>query len=316
MRPRHHLAGVLAVVLLVAVAPAEGGKKNKPKKNTLARPHAMGTLDGPVTLENVNARWTGAATQTRVNIPIQKGKSQGWSSSEWLGAESEVLKMRFSVSPRDKLAEALPKKNLLAGVTMVCDGWSVRKPKKGKGVIVDFRFVNFPARARAEFDTDIEHLADVERFLRANVLGVTRYAQAASQGPLPTPASTTVRPLPAVETHLAEATSYPAPRGLRITGVQVQPASPQRGQEVELQISYEVSAGDSSIVSVYESRTLRQGESEIASLDEVFDRAPGHYTSSMRLDVPSDATPGFYDFQASVSFEDLTDRFSALFEVR
>ncbi len=315
----------VALVATLLVVPAEAGKK-KQKKNTLARPHEIGALDGPVTLANVNERWQGAATRTRVNIPIQKGKVRGWSSSEWLGADSEVLRMRFSVGPRDELGEVLPRRNLLAGVTLICEGWSVQRPKKGKGVVVDFRFANYPARARAEFDTDIEHLAEVERFLRANVLGLTRYATASpdaaevasdesqpSQVAVPEPE--VFRPLPAVETYSAEATSYPAARGLRIGAVEVQPAKVRRGAPVELRIRYEVSAGDDSIVRVHESRTLQRGAIEIGALDESVDRAPGGYTSATRFVVPENAIPGIYSYRASVSFEEMSDEFTALFEV-
>lgn len=309
---------LIAPALALVVGCGSGGStvaKQKKQKNLLDRPVSVEALEGPVTLTSVNQRWSGARAQTRVNLPIKKGRDgQGWSSSEWLRAESQRIKMRFSVSGREHLSEVLPQKNLLAGVALVCDGWSVQNPKKGQGIQVDFRFVNYPARARAEFNTDLEHLAEVERFLRFNVMAVTRADEMLS------PTATAVGSAAASATRaVAPAPSSPPPpreRGLRITRAAAEPESARPGELIVLAITYEVSSGDGSSVAVREVRVLAKGPNRLAEFEETVDRLPGTYTSRQTINVPASASAGFYSYQATVGFGELSDQYSAIFEVR
>ena len=322
--PRSKLSGVqilrrlplFVLCLLMTVGAAEGQKKKKAKKNTLGRPVAVDAMDGPVTLSRVNEAWTGARAQTRVMIPIKKGQDkQGWSSSEWLRAESETIKMRFSVNSRADVYEVLPQKNLLAGVQLICEGWSVQNPKKGKGIQVDFRFANYPAKARAEFNTDLENLSTVERFLRFNVMGVTRADEtlvpaggASSTAPAPAAAAA---PPPPVTREAA-----PTIKTLRISSAEVRPALGRRGGAVELFITYTVATGSTDIVGVRERRILGNATSTLATFEETIDRAPGTYTSRMTINIPPDAAPGSYNYTALVDFEDLLDERDVSFEIQ
>lgn len=305
MRQSLRFMPLLALVLiqLSTADSAEGGKK-KPKKNLLGPPVSVEALEGPMTLSKVNEKWIGAVAQTRVDLPIKKGRDgAGWSSSEWLQVESEVIRMRFSVNPRDALREVLPLNNLLAGVHLVCDGWSVQNPKKGMGIQVDFHFRDYPAQARAEFNTDLEHLAAVERYLRFNVMGVTRADE------MLTPAATVAASIP-------EPPPPPPARGLRISGAQAQPEAARPGDAIELLMTYDVASGSTASVTVRETRVLAKGPSTIAMFEESIDRAPGTYTSRQTINVPADAAAGFYSYKALVDIGDLRDEYSAIFEVR
>jgi hypothetical protein len=313
----------LTILLFTDCASSSAAKRPKQQKNLLGRPMSVEALDGPVTLSSVDERWSGARAQTRVNLPIKKGQNgDGWSSSEWLRAESETIRMRFSVNPRDRLREVLPQKNLLAGVQLICDGWSVQNPKKGEGIQVDFRFVNYPARARAEFNTDLEHLAEVERFLRFQVMGVTRAdemlssnaAGVAAPAAMPAPAAAPGSARPPVPD------AAPAPparkRGLRITGAEAQPEAASPGETIDLLVTYEVSSGDGTSVSVRETRVLAKGPTQIATFEATVERAPGTFSSRQTITVPTNAVPGFYSYRATVAFRELSDEYSAIFEVR
>lgn len=313
------IAGALALTVLMAVDGAEAKKKKK-KKNMLARPSTVEGLSGPLTLSNVNERWRGASAQTRVNLPIKKGSDrEGWSRSEWLRAEGEAIKMRFSVNSREALREVLPQKNLLAGVSLICDGWSVQNPKKGFGIQVDFRFENYPARARAEFNTDLEHLGAVERFLRFNVMAVTRADERLT--PVASTPATSARPATpaAAEAPGASSTrSSSAPSGpmLDIVHAEVRPGIVAAGGEVELVIEYEVSGGGSGAVEVTENRTVSKGVNTVATFSSDVERLPGAYTASQSIRIPDDAAAGYYSYKAEVSFGALSDEFTALFEVQ
>ncbi len=315
-----HLS-IFALCVLIAAGVAEGDKKKKPKKNTLGRPVSVDAMDGPVTLSRVNEAWTGAFAQTRVMIPIKKGQDkQGWSSSEWLRAESETIKMRFSVNSRADIYEVLPQKNLLAGVHLICEGWSVQNPKKGKGIQVDFRFANYPAKARAEFNTDLENLSTVERFLRFNVMGVTKADEtlvpAAAAGAASSPAAPPAAPVAATPPPPAAREAAPTVKSLRITSAEVRPTIGRRGGSLELFITYVVASGSTDIVSVRERRILGNASSTLATFEESIDRAPGTYTSRMTINIPPDATPGSYNYTALVDFEDLLDERDVSFEIQ
>ena len=306
MRRSLGFVSLLTLVLtLLSVTEGVADKKKKQKKNMLERPVSIEAMDGPMTLSSVNEKWIGASARTRVNLPIKKGSDKaGWSSSEWLRAESEVIRMRFSVNSRSTLRDVMPVKNLLAGVQLVCDGWSVQDPKKGRGIQVDFHFLNYPARARAEFRTDLEHLASVERYLRFNVMGVTRADEMLA------PAATAV----------AETTPEPPPpppeRGIRISGAQAQPEAASPGEAIELLITYDVSSGSAASVTVLERRVLAKGPVTIATFEESMEREPGTYVSRQTINVPPDAPAGFYSYKALVDIGDLSDEYNAIFEVR
>lgn len=311
-------AGAVALALLMAADGADAKKKKK-GKNLLAQPSTVEGLSGPLTLSNVNSRWKGASARTRINLPVKKGSSkEGWSSSEWMRAEGEAIKMRFSVNRREDLREVLPQKNLLAGVELVCDGWSVQNPKKGMGIQVDFHFVNYTARARAEFNTDLEHLGDVERFLRFNVMAVTRADERLTPASTPTAAATR-SPLASAAVEAAASGSsggaVPRTRTLDIRSAEVRPAVIGAGDEVSLAIEYVVSSGNGSAVQVEETRTVTKGTETVASFASSLERTPGTYTTVQLIRIPPDAPAGFYSFKAQVSFAELDDEFTVLFEV-
>ena len=314
-RPAARVIVAFAAIAALFAAIDEAAAEKKKKKNLLDRPSTVEALSGPMTLSSVNLRWSGARAQTRINLPIKKGSDkQGWSGSEWMRATGESIKMRFSVNRREDLWEVLPQKNLLAGVRLICDGWSVQNPKKGQGIQIDFRFENYPAKARAEFNTDLEHLADVERFLRFNVMAVTRSDErltspgTGSPAPAPSP--------PALAPASPSARPAPAQRTLDIASAEVRPAVVSAGGEVELVIEYAVSSGDGSPVEVAESRTVAKGTVTVAAFPSTVVRPPGTYTAAQSIRIPPDAPAGFYSFKAEVSFSELSDVFTAIFEVR
>jgi hypothetical protein len=273
------------------------------RKNILERPSEPPPLAGPVTLASVNERWAGAVGQTRVMIPIQKrAGSDGWSSSDWMVAAGHPLRMRFSVSDREALREVLPQKNLLQGVRLVCERWTVQNPKKGRGIQVDFRFQNYPARARAEFNTDLEHLSDVERFLEANVMVVSGLGE--------------LEPAVAGPTASEVAESATGERRLEIESAHVQPAVTRAGEQVELVIEYSISGGGAGPTEVRERRIVAKAMEELASFESLAERRPGAHTSVQSVRIPAGTAPGFYSFKAEVSLGELSDDYTVLFEVQ
>ena len=67
---------------------------------------------------------------------------------------------------------------------------------------------------------------------------------------------------------------------------------------------------------ITERRILKLNGKTLATFEETLPRTLGSYTSAQRIDVPDNAAPGVYTFEAEVSLAGLTARDSALFEIR
>lgn len=283
-----------------------GGKPDTYSSASLVPPE-------PVTLNSVNRNWTGSRAQIRFPFQITKGTdSEGWFESKWAEFPEDGSEIQFLVSDRDALREIIPKKHILVGASLICDGWSLRRPEKGKDLQVDFHFENYPVRARIVFDDkDLEDLPEAESFLRLKVLKF--YAKGEQLSAIPPAPSAPPSP-PASAPAVAGPATY-KPRS-EILAASVQPARVKAGQEVDLIISYRldgVPAG--AVFETVEQRALYQGGEKITAFEEPIDRTPGSFTSSKKVKVPASAKPGVYLFHARVLFAGSEAKAEALFEV-
>ena len=87
------------------------------------------------------------------------------------------------------------------------------------------------------------------------------------------------------------------------------------GGEVELVIEYVVASGDGTAAEVTETRTVTKGMETVATFSSAVERLPGTYIAIQPIQIPADAPAGYYSYKAEVSFAELSDEFTALFEV-
>jgi len=306
---------VLAALMLAWVAgpPATAGKKGK--KKMLARPVPIDSVPSvPMTLSRANDEWAEARAQTRIPLPFKKGRDkQGWSKSDWMMAQGERHKMRIWVNDRNDLREIIPQDSLLVGTNLIGERWFVQNPKKGVGVTVDFRFANYNGILRFEFNAAVDELDEVERFLRFNVLGISRRgdridapasAMQPSRQPVATREAASRPPLPVPDL------------SVYVVSAEVRPAVVAPGDEIELVISYEVNDVARGRYPVVERRTLLRDGVEITFFEDTIERDDGQFTSTQKIRIPVDARTGKYSFRARVGVDDLNDEGDATFEVR
>ncbi|HPR65210.1 MAG TPA: hypothetical protein PK014_13450 [Thermoanaerobaculia bacterium] len=270
----------------------------------------------PITLESVNREWTGARAQIRYPFKIEKGSdSEGWSESKWAKFPQDDTEVRFMVTNRDSLRPIIPKKKILVGASLICDGWSLRRPSKGKDLQVDFHFEKYSARARIIFeDKDLEDLPDAERFLRLQILKLYGKSEQLSSVPLSAPGPGYAPPA---------ATAPTAPSGqafkpqVEILSTSVQPVRVRAGEQVDLVIHYRVQGiPPSTSFEAVELRALYMGDKKLASFRDPIARGSGSFTSSKKVKVPSSAKPGVYRFTARIEFAGSEAEAEAIFEVQ
>jgi len=262
--------------------------------------------DEPLTIDRMSREWQGAEVQLRFSHRLGRGKdSEGWTDCRWVQTYEERVLFRLFVTDRDALKPIVMNRDLRAGAWLVCDGWRYEKPKKGKGIIIDFHFKNYPARARMYFKNDEEDLVKVERFLRMDV--VKRYAKGEQLQRVRTPPQppATPRPEPPVAVRPA----------IDVLSAMVAPSQLDPGMDIELTITFKVTCGKRPIP-VHELRSLKKGDKVLASFVDDSQKPGGTYTTKRTVTVPAAATPGLYSFQAEVSVPGTRDTAKALFEVR
>ncbi len=307
------IALALALIAALGIAgfggsPALAGKK---KKNQLARPVPVDSVpSAPMTISRANEEWTEALAQTRIPLPIKKGSDkQGWSKSDWLTAQGESHKMRIWVNDRDDLREIIPVDAVLVGANLICERWFVTDPKKGKGVTIDFRFANYQGLLRLEFTASVDELDEVERFLRFNVLTVSRKSDRLEGSSVAAQSVPSRDPAPATGLPVVQ-------QSIQVEGAEVRPGVVQAGQEIELVISYNVMDRTRNQFPVIERRTLLRDGAEITFFEDSIERGDGRFTSTQKIRIPADARTGSYTLRARVTVGEISDESAATFEVR
>lgn len=267
----------------------------------------------PVTLKSVNKNWTGSRAQIRYPFKVRKGTDdEGWSKSKWAKFPQEDTEVRLFVSDRDALKPILPEKRILVGASLICDGWSLRRPEKGKDLQVDFHFENYPSKARIIFENkDLEDLPEAESFLRLKILKL--YPKSEQLRAVPSQGSPGRKPSPPSK-------PAPAPHAYKpkveVLTASVQPARVRAGEQVDLVIHYRVSGiPEGTIFEAVEHRTLLSGDKKLTFFKDPINRTQGSFTSTKKIRVPAGTEPGVYRFLARVVFAGSESKTEAIFEV-
>jgi hypothetical protein len=261
-----------------------------------------GVPSEPMTLNSVNRNWTGARAQVR--YPFKFGKTMvagGWTESAWVKSPEYKIDYCMLITERKSLKEVIPKKKLLVGTAVVCEGWSLGRPAKGKDLQVDFRFENYPAKARIVFkNKHLDDLPEVEKFLRLNVLKLYAQSEQLSKlGPETVPGMPQAGAPVQVPGPVRDAGLYlPV---IEILSVSIQPARAKPGDQIDLIIHYRIEGiPEGAVWKVVEERSLYAGDSMLAEFKDVIDRSEGSYTSTKKVQVPASAQNGHFRFLAQV----------------
>ena len=272
-----------------------------------------GVPSEPMTLNSVNRNWTGARAQVRYPFRIGRAGSGEWTESQWIKSREDNMEVQLLVTNREALREVIPKKNLLVGTALICEGWNLQRPKRGKDLQVDFRFENYPSKARMVFQNkNLDDLPEVEKFIRLKVLKLYSLNEQLVQVGTPAESADTASPSGFPGSHTVDEDSYIP--SVEILSVSIRPARAQPGEEIDLIIHYRLEGvSATSFCQVVEQRHLRSGDKDLASFRDVVERTIGSYTSTKRVRIPTSAPSGVITFKADVSLAG--SRAEAIFEI-
>ncbi len=103
----------------------------------------------------------------------------------------------------------------------------------------------------------------------------------------------------------------------RVVTVTAHPPIVDRGSQVELRLSYTIAEEiPGSTREVIEHYVILRDGTHVAAFEERAERGSGLHTSSRVVEVPTDAAPGVYTFDATIDAAGERDDGSASFEVR
>lgn len=282
-----------------------------------------GSSEGAAALDRINQTWQGARCRNRIAVEIDKGSDrEGWFDSGWMcdpgsGSNStEYFCFELKVTNREALLPLMDGKVLRAGAQFVAEGWEAEKTKGLKGVTLNLRFVDVPARARIHFTKrgsfnkvgTVERLMYIERYMRFEAFEV-RPPDERIDAVAPPVVVATPRPRPA-------ATPVPVRPELRLMAASVEPARIIAGETVRLIAIYAVEGLPSdAFVEVMEWRTIRQGQRTLTTTDASLQQGPGIHQSSQPLKVPATLGPGVYELLVTIECQGVVKEATAVFEV-
>lgn len=316
--------GALSLAVCAGLAAAQAIRIERKPKKAQPVPVAPGIAPEPITMENVNRRWSQTRCQIRVALDIGKDRDgQGWSASDWI--DPPVLprerKHRFRVLVSDRASlerggHLSKRKTLRPGTLFVAEGWRFTDPRKNKGLVLDLRFEGLPIKARMEFDdTNLDSLETVDTLAKVQLFQVLEKVEAAPPA----------RPVPIAEPEPPARNAAPASRAvpevfdpaIAISAVSVMPATVTRGGKMDLIVIYTVKGvPPGAAIPVTETRQIRAGERQLASFEEQVHRAAGAFTSTQSINTPADLAPGVYAFDVTLAFAGKVEKSRAFFELK